>query len=96
MTSQTSTPPDELAFSFLHASHRPPEPRTRGVTEIRGPYLLGLEKVMFEAADPECPAGMSRTTACTCELIECASQRSTMSRTRACFSSRRTAMTSPT
>src|SRR6185437_11398954 len=38
MTSQTLTPTDELAFSFLHASHRPPKPRTCGVTEIRGPY----------------------------------------------------------
>ena len=38
MTPDTLTAPDELAFSFLHANHRPPKPRTRGVTEIRGPY----------------------------------------------------------
>ncbi|MGH3261743.1 MAG: phosphosulfolactate synthase, partial [Trebonia sp.] len=28
----------ESAFSFLDAAHRPPKPRTRGITEIRGPY----------------------------------------------------------
>ena len=102
MTTDTSTFSDEPAFSFLRTSHRPSKPRTRGITEIRGPdytvmgprYLqdmpetmgahvdalklaglkakpkvgiqfgaggvvatiareLGLEKVMFEAADPE-------------------------------------------
>jgi phosphosulfolactate synthase (CoM biosynthesis protein A) len=38
MTPDTLTAPNELAFAFLHANHRPPKPRTRGVTEIRGPY----------------------------------------------------------
>jgi (2R)-phospho-3-sulfolactate synthase (ComA) len=38
MTTDTSTPTDELAFSFLRASHLPSKPRTRGITEIRGPY----------------------------------------------------------
>src|SRR5437588_11182011 len=38
MTSLTPTPPAELAFPFLRANERPPKPRTRGVTEIRGPY----------------------------------------------------------
>ena len=38
MTTDTSTSTDELAFSFLRTSHRPSKPRTRGITEIRGPY----------------------------------------------------------
>ncbi|MGH2882082.1 MAG: phosphosulfolactate synthase, partial [Solirubrobacteraceae bacterium] len=27
-----------MAFRFLRANDRPPKPRGRGVTEIRGPY----------------------------------------------------------
>ena len=38
MTTDTTTSTDELAFSFLRCSHRPSKPRTRGITEIRGPY----------------------------------------------------------
>jgi len=38
MTLQTQTPPAQRAFEFLRAGHRPAKPRTRGVTEIRGPY----------------------------------------------------------
>ena len=38
MTTDPSTSTDELAFSFLRTSHRPSKPRTRGITEIRGPY----------------------------------------------------------
>ena len=38
----TPTPTDELAFSFLHCSHRQSKPRTRGVTEIRGPYYTAM------------------------------------------------------
>ena len=38
MTPETLTPPGELAFPFLRANERPPKPRARGVTEIRGPY----------------------------------------------------------
>jgi phosphosulfolactate synthase (CoM biosynthesis protein A) len=34
----TETLPQPLAFSFLPTNHRPHKPRTRGVTEIRGPY----------------------------------------------------------
>ena len=30
------------AFSFLHVNDRPPKPRARGVTEIRGPYYTPL------------------------------------------------------
>ena len=42
MATETLTPTDELAFSFLHSSHRPAKPRTRGVTEIRGPYYTAM------------------------------------------------------
>jgi phosphosulfolactate synthase (CoM biosynthesis protein A) len=28
----------ERAFAFLHLNERPPKPRSRGITEIRGPY----------------------------------------------------------
>src|SRR5690242_10797272 len=38
MTALTDSPPAELAFPFLRANERPPKPRHRGVTEIRGPY----------------------------------------------------------
>jgi phosphosulfolactate synthase (CoM biosynthesis protein A) len=39
MATDTLTPPtSELAFPFLRSNDRPPKPRTRGVTEIRGPY----------------------------------------------------------
>jgi phosphosulfolactate synthase (CoM biosynthesis protein A) len=38
MTPSTPTPTVELAFPFLRANERPPKPRARGVTEIRGPY----------------------------------------------------------
>jgi phosphosulfolactate synthase (CoM biosynthesis protein A) len=34
----TSTGTDRLAFGFLRSNHRPPKPRGRGLTEIRGPY----------------------------------------------------------
>jgi phosphosulfolactate synthase (CoM biosynthesis protein A) len=33
---------EPLAFSFLRANRRPPKPRTRGVTEIRGPYYTPM------------------------------------------------------
>ena len=35
---------DERAFAFLRVNDRPPKPRTRGVTEIRGPYYTPLGK----------------------------------------------------
>jgi phosphosulfolactate synthase (CoM biosynthesis protein A) len=34
----------ERAFSFLKMNERPPKPRTRGVTEIRGPYYTPMGK----------------------------------------------------
>jgi len=42
MTTDTLIAPDELAFSFLRSNHRPSKPRTRGVTEIRGPYYSAM------------------------------------------------------
>jgi phosphosulfolactate synthase (CoM biosynthesis protein A) len=38
MTVETLTRPNELAFAFLQSNDRPEKPRSRGVTEIRGPY----------------------------------------------------------
>ena len=33
---------EERAFAFLRLNERPPKPRTRGVTEIRGPYYTPM------------------------------------------------------
>ncbi|MGE5313724.1 MAG: phosphosulfolactate synthase [Acidobacteriota bacterium] len=33
---------DDRAFSFLHTNDRPAKPRTRGITEIRGPYYTPM------------------------------------------------------
>jgi phosphosulfolactate synthase (CoM biosynthesis protein A) len=38
MITETLPPATELAFPFLRSNDRSPKPRTRGVTEIRGPY----------------------------------------------------------
>ena len=35
---------EKKAFSFLRMNDRPPKPRTRGVTEIRGPYYTPMGK----------------------------------------------------
>ena len=57
MVADTLTPPaSELAFPFLRSNDRPPKPRTRGVTEIRGPYysVMGphyLEDVLDTMGD---------------------------------------------
>ena len=37
-----STASDERAFSFLKVYDRPPNPRSRGITEIRGPYYTPM------------------------------------------------------
>src|SRR5918999_3864641 len=39
-----ATPSSERAFSFLRTNDRSPKPRTRGVTEIRGPYYTPMGK----------------------------------------------------
>ncbi len=36
--------PDERAFPFLRVNERQPKPRTRGITEIRGPYYTPMGK----------------------------------------------------
>ena len=36
--SQLQSRPEERAFAFLRTNERPPKPRSRGVTEIRGTY----------------------------------------------------------
>jgi phosphosulfolactate synthase (CoM biosynthesis protein A) len=36
--------PSGRAFDFLRTNARPPKPRTRGVTEIRGPYYTPMGK----------------------------------------------------
>jgi hypothetical protein len=44
MTPETLTPTGAPALPLLRANERPPKPRARGVTEIRGPYysVMGL------------------------------------------------------
>jgi len=43
-----SSQPDQRAFAFLRVNERPPKPRQRGVTEIRGPYYTPLGKRYLE------------------------------------------------
>src|SRR5512143_3625529 len=45
---QSSSPADERAFSFLPVNRREGKPRTRGVTEIRGPYYTPVGKRYLE------------------------------------------------
>lgn len=40
--------PQERAFTALRVNERPPKPRTRGVTEIRGPYYAPMGKRYLE------------------------------------------------
>jgi phosphosulfolactate synthase (CoM biosynthesis protein A) len=42
--SPASGPTAERAFSFLRLNQRDPKPRTRGLTEIRGPYYTPMGK----------------------------------------------------
>src|SRR5512135_1821257 len=41
---QAKADDNERAFSFLRVNDRPNKPRTRGVTEIRGPYYTPMGK----------------------------------------------------
>lgn len=41
---QPQSPADERALAFLKVNHRPPKPRKRGLTEIRGPYYTPMGK----------------------------------------------------
>src|SRR5437763_820354 len=78
MTSLTLNPQAELAFPFLGANERPPKPRTRGVTEIRGPYysvmgpryLKDVLQTMGEHVDALKFAGGSFTLMPECMLRE--------------------------
>lgn len=45
---QSMTKSDERAFSFLRLNERQHKPRTRGVTEIRGPYYAPMGKHYLE------------------------------------------------
>lgn len=40
--------PDGMTFDFLRRNERPGKPRTRGITEIRGPYYTPLGKRALE------------------------------------------------
>jgi phosphosulfolactate synthase (CoM biosynthesis protein A) len=44
----TNARAEERAFAFLHINERPAKPRTRGVTEIRGPYYTPLGPRLLE------------------------------------------------
>lgn len=46
MTETATTP--ERAFDFLPLNERPPKPRSRGVTEIRGPYYTPVGRHYLE------------------------------------------------
>jgi phosphosulfolactate synthase (CoM biosynthesis protein A) len=39
---------EQFAFPFLNSGHRPSKPRTRGVTEIRGPYYSVMGRRYLE------------------------------------------------
>src|SRR5512140_939198 len=45
---QPASKTDERAFPFLRVNQRQPKPRTRGVTEIRGPYYAPMSKRYLE------------------------------------------------
>src|SRR5512140_1737550 len=45
---QPASKTDERAFPFLRVNQRQPKPRTRGVTEIRGPYYAAMGKRYLE------------------------------------------------
>jgi phosphosulfolactate synthase (CoM biosynthesis protein A) len=42
--SKTREQHDQATLPFLHMNHRPPKPRTSGLTEIRGPYYSPMGK----------------------------------------------------
>src|SRR5438128_5767566 len=48
MKARPSNPSSERAFAFLKVNDRPPKPRTRGVTEIRGPYYTPMGRRYLE------------------------------------------------
>jgi phosphosulfolactate synthase (CoM biosynthesis protein A) len=44
----STSPPSERAFAFLRMNERQPKPRTRGLTEIRGPYYTPMGRRYLE------------------------------------------------
>jgi phosphosulfolactate synthase (CoM biosynthesis protein A) len=48
MSTETDEKLDERAFAFLRLNERSPKPRTRGVTEIRGPYYTPVGRHYLE------------------------------------------------
>lgn len=48
MMVRTQTSNEERAFGFLKVNSRQPKPRTRGLTEIRGPYYTPMGKRYLE------------------------------------------------
>jgi phosphosulfolactate synthase (CoM biosynthesis protein A) len=48
MTPHHTLEREQLAFPFLTSAHRPHKPRTRGVTEIRGPYYSVMGRRYLE------------------------------------------------
>lgn len=42
MSTETADHTTDRAFAFLDTGHRPAKPRTRGITEIRGPYYTAI------------------------------------------------------
>jgi len=48
MPTMAQTPKHERAFDFLRMNDRPPKPRQKGVTEIRGPYYTPMGKRYLE------------------------------------------------
>ena len=45
---EARTETEERAFAFLRLNERPPKPRSRGVTEIRGPYYTPVGRRYLE------------------------------------------------
>jgi phosphosulfolactate synthase (CoM biosynthesis protein A) len=48
MTDTKTRPETKRAFAFLRLNERPPKPRARGVTEIRGPYYTPVGRRYLE------------------------------------------------
>jgi phosphosulfolactate synthase (CoM biosynthesis protein A) len=48
MTDQPKPELEERAFAFVRLNERPPKPRSRGVTEIRGPYYTPVGRRYLE------------------------------------------------
>ena len=47
---------DQATLPFLRINHRPPKPRTSGLTEIRGPYYSPMGKRYLQDVLETCAA----------------------------------------